>query len=213
MYRSLLTTTKPHVKDIGFMPRWQGTASLLVRNWNAASVGATGATFWTGGVGSLDRIPGTVMTSSAFTAGTWKTIASVTGSGAISDIIGPVHQGGGGPAGSTEFRATIDGVVNPVVAISHTAIAERAWIGWALPLDAYHTGNAYTFQHDATHNTGYAAKINASCAYYLMGPQDPRIPILVYFATSLLVEIRTVSQNSAGSTPGDYAAVVMRRFS
>ena len=213
-YRSTLLGGFPYTRDPAHMPRWYGLGSLLIRSYSASAIDSLSSTFYTSHVAAVDRIPGTQLTSSSFTAGTWNTIASVSaGSGVISDVIGPQHQGGGGPAGSTEFRFTIDGTLYPVIAITHAVIAERSWLGWPLPTDAYHAGGSpYAFQHGATHATGYAARINSSSAYLLMGPQDPRIPDMLYFSSSLLVEIRTVSQNSNGSLPGDYAAVVMRRI-
>lgn len=201
-----------HVRDPAFMPRWYLTNSTyVIRSYSASTVDMTNALFWTGGVASVDRIPGTVYTTSSFTAGTWKTIASVTGSGLISDVIGPNHQGGGGPAGSTEFRFTLDGVLYSTISITHTAVAQRSMLGFGLPLDAYHAASQYGFQAVST-VTGYAVEINSAGGYVLLGPLDPRLPTLLYFASSLLVEIRTVGQNSAGSLPGDYSGVVMRRF-
>lgn len=207
--RSNLINNMPYERTPLAMPRWYGPTTSLIRAYNASTVVSSSSAFFTAGVGSIDRIPGTVYTTSAFTSTVWKTVASVTtGSGLISDIIGPKNAGGGATA-TLEFRITIDGVAY-TMPIALPLLNLRGWLGWGLPTDAYHAASQYVFQHDAAATVDFAANINTSSIYYLMGPQDPRVQCL-YFASSLLVEMRTIG-NSSGGGVNDYAAVVMRRL-
>ena len=210
--RFLLGNTK-YFRDPSFLPRWYGANTLLIRSWNALTVNSSSTQFFTGAVGSIDRIPGTQYTSTGFTDSVWKTVASVSGgSGLISDIVGP-QNAGGGAAADCEFRFTVDDVLYPTILVDLTSTNQRAWLGWGLPLNAYHAASQYIFQHDGIYTlSGYAAQVNAAASYLLMGPQDPRIPGLVMFSRNLLVEMRTVGNSSSGAA-GDYAAVVMRRLS
>lgn len=199
-----------YVRSPLFMPKWYGTSTLIMRSYSASTVDASAGAFWTGGVASINRIPGSVYVNPSWNT-SWATIASVTGSGLVSDIIPPGNVGGGS-INQPEVRITVDGVLYPTISFDLTTTGQRGWLGWGLPIDAYHSGNPYVFQHDGAATAQFAAQVNSTSKYQVVGPQDPRIPGLLYFASSLLVEAR-MATNTGGGGMQDYAGVVMRRMS
>lgn len=200
----------PFYRNPLFMPKFYGDPAYLTRTYSASSTNASATAFFTGGVASVDRIPGTQIVNPSWTTA-WQTVATVaSGSGIISDIIPPGNVGGGGP-NDVECRVTLDGVLFPTIAFGLTAVGQRGWMGWGMPTDAYHSGGQYVFQHAGAPTAQYSAQINSAGAYVLTGPQDPRTAFFLYFASSLLVEARMATGTGGGGVQ-DYAAVVMRRF-
>lgn len=195
----------PWIGDPRRLPRVNAEAADIVRSYSAAVADSSSSTFFTGALGSIDRIPGSATTNTAFTADTYKTLLSYTGSGLLCNIVSAAAAA----ADTFTFRVTLDGVAYTFTAVGGSN-TERIVIGWGMPQDAYHAGTIYGFQNAAASTDGFTAKNNSSHDFVLLGPQDPRIPFLVAFERSILVEAKILGGSSAnGLTEGHRAGVVM----
>ena len=210
---NLLRSGGPFISDPRKPPRFSIESQYIIRSFSASTESAANAGFFTGVVGSMDRIPGSAAANTAYSADTYQTLLSYTGSGALSNIVSGIAQS----AGATHtFRVTIDGVAYTFTARTTAADTDRAVIGWALPVSAY-TGagtSHYSFQHASASVDGFTAVLPSSAAgaIYLLGPQDPRIPFLVGFERSILVEAK-MSSSPSGASNSNRAVVVVQAFS
>jgi hypothetical protein len=211
---SMFRPTGPFLTDPRQWPRYSIAQSSIIRSYSATTATANISTFWTGAVGSVDRIPGTQIFNTSVGSNTYGTIATVaSGSGLISNIISGVSNG----AAVITFRITIDGVQHTIACdtVVDGGNGAPAILGPALPIDAYHAGSQYGYQHDATSTDGFTASVATAASLILLGPQDPRMwPMLLRFERSLLVEYKCSTGNSAsGNVLPNRAGVLMYRTS
>lgn len=207
---NLMRDGGPYLRDPRYMPRFYGDTGVIYRSYNAATVASSASAFWTGGVGAIDRVPGSVYITGAWSADTYRTVASVSsGSGIVSHMIGPATSS----AQTVTYRVTVDGVEYTFTAAT-TADAERAVIGWGVPLAAYTAATTYGLQSGAASPDGFTQNIN-STGLVLLGPNDARVSPgqLLLFKTSLLVEIKISGTASGSGGVHIQAGVLMQRFS
>jgi len=200
---NLVRTGGTWLRDPRELPRFAVPSANVFRSYSASTQSASSTGFFSGNVAAVDRIPGSVVTNSVFATGVFKTLASYTGSGLLANIVGPNV---GNPTVYT-WRITVDGVAYSF-STSTYAVHDRIVLGWGLPIDAYHASTNYGFQHEADSPDGSTAALNAAAGFVLLGPQDPRIPQLLKFDTSILVELSLAGYQNQGD-PGNRTAVVM----
>ena len=201
----------PFLRDPRYLPRFYGAANVFYRSYNAATVASSTTGFFTGDLGAVDRIPGTVYITGNWSGDVYRTVANISsGSGAISHLIGPA----GGSAGTTTFRVTVDGVEYTFTGTFQADI-ERSVVGYGVPLAAYTAATTYGLRSGAASPDGFSMNIDATGGFVLLGPNDARVSPgqLLLFKSSLLVEMKisVVSTGSGGSNV--YGCVVMQRFS
>lgn len=200
----------PYLSDAAKLPRWSGAYARFVRNHPVAmSVNSGSINFFTGGVVSIDRIPGSAEIHPSWTVwngATYNTIKSISnGSGVLSHIISPGLSG----AGTVTYRVTIDGVVTSFTSYVE-AVSFRSVVGFLLPADAYNSPDNYVAQLGATPTDPFTAKVSADVM--VLGPNDPRNPFLVYFARSILIEASLSVSADSGGAGGEYAGAIIQRF-
>ena len=213
-YRSNLMFNEPYLRDPRRLPAINVVSANLARPYvGMLAVNAGQTTFYTGDPGSIDRMSGGFYTASAWTSGTWKTVASHTGAGTITGLLGPQASG----AWAFGFRVTLDDVMY-TFEHSATANGRRVYCGFLYPMKAYYTATApVNYEIDSTltpQATGFAtAPTNTTESLVVSSPNDIRMHSLcqVLYTKSMLVEMRIVSNNGQGAI-GDYAAVIGSRF-
>ena len=107
------------------------------------------------------------------------------------------------------YRITVDGVMYEVP-ITVNAAGERGVLGFLMPVDAFHATANYAHDFRGTSADGLTSLISAGVA---LGANDPRVPIMLRFESSLLVEGK-VQAAAGGTTAGDeWWGGILRRTS
>ena len=212
-YRSTLMFNEPYLRDPRRLPAMNFVSHNLTRPYAGATVNPSSTTFFTGDQGSIDRMSGGFFTSSAWTSDTWKTVASHTGAGTITGLLGPAASANW----AFGFRVTLDGVMYTFVH-NATTNGRRVYCGFLYPMKAYYTATTpVNYEFDSTltpQATGFAtAPTNTTDSLVVPSPNDIRMhsSCQVLYTKEMLVEMRIVSNNGQGSI-GDYAAVIGSRF-
>lgn len=203
--------TSPFLIDPRLMPRWCLPGGDIIRSYSAATVASSVTGFFTGAVGSIDRIPGSVYITGAWSADTYRTVASISsGSGLVSAMFGPATSF----AQTTTFRVTVDGIAYTFTA-GTTADSERNIVGWGLPFTAYTAAGPYGFQYGAASPDGFTALPNTTSKFMVLEPGDPRLSAgnLLLFKRSLLVEVKISGTATGAGGTYVYAGVVMHQLS
>lgn len=154
-----------------------------------------------------------VADDSNWTADTYKTILTVTGSGLVSHVVGPTSLAG---TPTTTFEITVDGVLREI-AITVLGVGDRAFLGPYFG-DNPGTGAVFTTAGAAwrgvtsmdaskmVHNTADVALIPQWSIIHALGT-----PCLL-FTTSLLIRAKCSESNSTTANVERQSAVQYMRF-
>jgi hypothetical protein len=173
-----------------------------------AIVAATSASFFT------ESAKRGIADDTNWTANTYKTILSTSGSGIVHSLVGPTGLAG---TPTTEWEFTVDGVLYPTVSVVATTTGQRAYLGATQPAD----GGSITFGIQAVGDVGINAakdtiRDGGGGTYsYLPGWRFVRlfnVPCLEW-TQSILVRARTTENNSTTTNQERQTSIQYMTFS
>jgi len=172
-------------------------------------VASSNALFWTGGIGSIDRIPGSVQVNSDWTADTYKTIASLTTkAGLVSHFIGPTLTT---DADTCTMRITIDGGSAVTIVLTAQENTTRVMLGLIRPTGLFTVADTQLL-FDAVPSDDLTAELSSS-SVSVDAPQQLLYwgAPLLRFTSSLLVEMKASTNITGTASQQRRAGVVLIR--
>lgn len=199
----------PFVSDPRLLPRYSIALTALYRSTATGVQNSDSGTFFQGAAYAINREAGSFSSNPSWATwapNTYRTLHSVpSGSGYVVNLF----SCGVSTSQLFTYRITVDGVTYEVP-ITVNAAGERGVLGFLMPVDAFHTTTNYAHDFRGVSSDGITSLISAGVA---LGANDPRVPIMLRFENSLLVEGK-VQTAAGGTTAGDeWWGGILRRTS